>query len=89
MIDKAVKQYQQILNQSDSVFPTENMKAAFALAKIYGTKHYNPDRAYNHLIIPYYDKAIDWARYSGDSLIVSKLIQLRQQAQNDINNDNK
>ncbi len=89
MIDKAVKQYQQILNQSDSVFPTENMKAAFALARIYGTKHYNPSGDFNHLIIPYYDKAIDWARCTGDSVLVSKLIQLRQMAKNDINNDKK
>lgn len=84
LVDRAISLYQQILNQSDSVFPTENFKAAFALTQIYGSMHYNPDGRYNQLIIPHYDKAIEWANCSGDTVIVSKLIQMRQRAQKDI-----
>ena len=84
LVDRAISLYQQILNQSDSVFPTENFKAAFALTQIYGSMHYNSDGRYNQLIIPHYDKAIEWANCSGDTVIVSKLIQMRQRAQKDI-----
>lgn len=86
LVDRAISLYQQILNQSDSVFSTENFKAAFALTQIYGSMHYNPDGKYNQLIIPHYDKAIEWANCSGDTVIVSKLIHMRQRAQKDIDN---
>lgn len=89
LIDRTIKLYQQILNQSDSLYPAENFKAAFALTQIYGSMHYNPDGSYNQLIIPHYDKAIEWAKCSGDTVIMSKLIQMRQTAQKDIDNFKK
>lgn len=89
LVDRAISLYQQILSQSDSVFPTENFKAAFALTQIYGSMHYNPDGKYNQLIIPHYDKAIDWANCSGETAMASKLIGYRKRAQKDIDNFKK
>lgn len=86
VVDQTISLYQQILNQSDSVFPVENMKAAFALTQIYGSVHYNPDGKYNNLIIPHYDKAIEWAKCSGDTAMASKLEVYKKRAQKDIDN---
>lgn len=89
LVDQAISLYQQILNQSDSVFPATNFKAAFALTQIYGSVHYNPDGKYNHLIIPHYDKAIEWAKCSGDTAMATKLSGYKQRAQKDIENFKK
>ena len=84
-----VKMYKQILLQSDSVFPAENMKAAYALARLYGMTHYNPKGDYDDEILPYYDQAIGWAKFSRDSVMTKRLIDLREIAKEGINYNKK
>ena len=73
--NRSIALYKRILELSDSVFPKDNMNAAYALIRIH--HHQGNDE----MALPYYDIAIGWARLSGDSSTTKILETKRKEAE--------
>ncbi len=72
-ITKSINILEQIIQQRDSDYAQDNYFAAYTLARLWGAARFYDKYPDAEKLIKYYDIAIEWAKLSGDTILVNKV----------------
>ena len=86
-ITKSINILEQIIQQRDSDYAQDNYFAAYTLARLWGAARFYDKYPDAEKLIKYYDIAIDWAKLSGDTILVNKVTKTKTDIINSLKKD--